>query len=846
MNDPGDDFEMVIPPAACGTSNSMYMLAFQVKRTEADIEGAFLTKSGSLGSAAARAETDFALTHSDGAVSKLVTETLDTVELPIPQALLDMVPKEVQELVARQTTDQAGPTVVLPARARLNVTASRVAASINGTLVGTMSGQGSALLRDLFSDVMPLNQLIANGHMGEERLASLSGMLNAALSDDARSKPNLKVEDVAQEYKEIADALSLNIKARVPVEFETVPIKYANWGCHQAVMAVYKPQVVCVSGTGATGATGDRAKRIVMSVIWHDDPARAKAIQKVEPILQGIYNSAWAMTEKLVFKPVKNLTKSIMRVPVGYNGSGYAPAAAVNDTPPSFDACTLEGMLSACLSAELSPEEHRQCLDDLATPSVKATLRWAPCVANAMSACSAYTMPYRVDGTPVVLPTGVKMVQSESWRAEAIRSIMHSDDCDGSACSAISIVNFASKLNTDGSTDMSAYPALRALANSIGAHYVCGTTVLAANAGHADAANEHAQKLAGHAIAMALPKPAFLKALERGSLGNIAGVPVTQHAARVKVKEARFDALYPKSLRERLPATEQKMFDDFETLKRSPVSHAVDGLQPLSMEGTTYASSSMYTHDPNERLNRQAWYAMDKKVATSLSPNITRTHKALDTGEKGTHAFYMSMVEIGLSMTHPLHTNATLRQHEQASAHYRFARPRTDGPMEYAGANPQQLATHDYAVVPLWRVDAKLGATLDLAHQEAAANTMPMRRGPYQLNAQEVENLGKSLASLARLHEHLQENDLAVGGADASQMHETLHVLSFASIVQNPNAIEAFVETVKEAGDITGEVRGLERVVTGVAANAGDDKSKHGEEMGRMVTLMLLVPAASV
>jgi hypothetical protein len=233
---------------------------------------------------------------------------------------------------------------------------------------------------------------------------------------------------------------------------------------------------------------------------------------------------------------------------------------------------------------------------------------------------------------------------------------------------------------------------------------------------------------------------------------------------------------------------------------------------------------------------------MDKKVATSMSPNITRTHKALDTGENGTHAFYMSMVEFGLSMSHPLQTNDTLRAHEQASAHYRFARPRTDGPMEYAGADPKQLATHDYAAVPLWRVDAKLGRTLDIAHEEAAANTMPMRRGPYQLNAHEVENLRNSLASLAKLDKHLQENDRVMGGEEGKQVHETLHMFSFASIVQNPNAIEAFVETVKETGNVMGKVRGLTHVVPGIAAYAGDDAKRRGEQLGRMITLTLFVP----
>ena len=69
------------------------------------------------------------------------------------------------------------------------------------------------------------------------------------------------------------------------------------------------------------------------------------------------------------------------------------------------------------------------------------------------------------------------------------------------------------------------------------------------------------------------------------------------------------------TLIERLPEEERSLFADFVTLKRQELSDPVTGLQPLAMEGTTFASSCMYTHNANDRHNRKAWYAMDKKVA---------------------------------------------------------------------------------------------------------------------------------------------------------------------------------------------------------------------------------------
>ena len=839
------------PPAA------QYAFVFEVKRTEADIEAAFLAKGGSLGSAAARAETDFALTHSDRATSALVTETLKTITLPISPAMLSMVPSKVRTAVAdaKHETGDGGATLVLSSRARLNMTAARVGASVNGTLVGTMSGQGTVLLKDLFEDAVPLGQLLADDALGLEQLDELRKTMlvpGGGPEDKENATPVGKMSDVlayekiANELKALVDLMPVALKANVKAPFENVPIKYANWGTHQAVMGVFNPRVVCTSHDGEAGGVGD-----VMSVVWYDHPGETKRLARVEPYLQAIYNASWAKTEQLVFAPTKNLTKSIMRVPVGYNASGYAPAAAVNDTPISYPAETLETILAACLAVEIpNGDERAQVLQHLRQPSLKWTHGYAAAFASALSGFSAFTMPYRVDGTPIVMPDGVKMVQSESWRAEPVRSMLFADDCDGSACGAISVLKFAEAMNRKATVEtMDKHPHLRALANSLGAHYVFGTTVLAANAGHADAADEHTQNIAGHAIAMALPKVSFLAALDRGARAYLApakeGEKPTQvvaEAFRGAVCLARFEALYPKELIAQMPEKEQPMFASFETLKKLPISNPAMGLQPFGIEGTTFASSCLYTHDPIERDKRQQWYATDKKVATSLSPNITRTHKTLDVGEKGEHAFYVSKIEFGVSMEHPLFKSETLRRLEAASAQYRFAVPTTsaDGVMSEAGATPKMLATGEYAVVPLWEADDAVGKTLDLAHAEAHANTLPMRGTALELEGEAMASLNASLDSLRALSKHLSAN------ADQEEdvpRHPTTHMISFASLVANPQAIGSFVEMLVNTPHVGGEVVGLERILPGVAISAGGDD--HGTQVGRMVVLELLVPAAA-
>ena len=118
----------------------------------------------------------------------------------------------------------------------------------------------------------------------------------------------------------------------------------------------------------------------------------------------------------------------------------------------------------------------------VATPDPDATIEFSGLMASAMSAFSAFSMPYRIDGTPMILPTGLQMVESESWRATPVRHALQADDCDGSACSAVSVVTRAAAVAANPAL-AAQFPYLTALGNSLGAHYVFGTCVLAANAG---------------------------------------------------------------------------------------------------------------------------------------------------------------------------------------------------------------------------------------------------------------------------------------------------------------------------------------------------------------------------
>jgi hypothetical protein len=781
-----------------------YVLCISAKRIEADFESVFLTRGGSLGACAARGELDLSLSHSDTSTHVLLTERLDqTIEIPIPDALVtNEVALSARTGVAKglETNGKSiGPLLFLSDRARLNMTNSRVGASINGSLVTTLSGQASIALKDVFSEPQPLADVLS---------------VNSESATGASP-----VEAMAQ----IQGDLLKTSKVLVPTNFESIPLKYSNWDAHQAVVSVHEPRVyrVCEDGTRSGP----------ISIAFVNDQALDTQLAKAEPLLQAIYDSAWESTKKIVFKASPNLTKSVMNVPCGYNASGYAPAAAVNDTPPGYPDATLDAIINACLSAECTDAELTEIRTRLSTPDASAALEFSDVMANAMSAFSAFTMPYRIDGAPTIEPMGLKMIEAESWRAEPVRSALQADDCDGSACSAISVVTRATAVASDP-TLAAEYPHLAALGNSLGAHFVFGTCVLAANAGHADEANEHEQKIAGHAIALAIPKVAFLAALDRGARANLEGVPVVATEKRDEAAAARFDALYPTDLIGRMNLNDEdtKAFVNTESLLASAYGNVASGFQPLSMEGTTLASSCMYTHDLAARKARSESYARDKIVATALAPNVTRTHKTLDSGEEGSHAFYNSFVELSLSMHHALFTSEALRSLGLASPHYRFARPREDQPIEVAGASPKDLALGNWSAIPLWRSDAAEAAVIDVAHAEAASNVMPMRGKPLVLQSSQMEGLDTSVALLQALEEVLSKR------VDIPNLHGSRHLFSAASLIGNPEAVKAFAKTVVASESITGEVLGLDKIVPGVATD-GD-----GVDVGRFIVVELRVP----
>lgn len=760
--------------AAAPLRRATYALRVSASKSESDLAQAFLTKGGTLGAAAARGPTRFSITQAETHDSFLLTEASKTIDLPLPDALL----RSSKALYAQetggalQTLAHVGPHVLLSDRARLNVLSLRTGAAINGTLVSTLAGTASVPLASLFATQAP-----------ESAVAGATGKA-----------------------------------ARPVVPFTQVPLRYPNWNEINATLGLCYPQLV---------RTNEDGTETEVSAVFFTPSKTAARIAQVQPALKSLYDRAWEMTKLAKFAPEPNLTKSVAFTrDKGMDASGFTLAASANDTPPPMPPDGMEALLGAALAQELQGD-HGKVLDALRTPSITATKYYTVEIATALSAVAAWAKPYRVDGTPTLTPAGLQMQQAESWPMDA--SFLDADDCDGGAGLANQILQLSTSLNASGQ-DMDRFPNLRALANSIGAHYVHGMTVLAANAGHAAAADETAVKVAGHAIITLTPKDSFAMALQRGARAKLGGKFVVDPAFESAVTNARWDALYPKELVERMPEHERPLVESYEAARKFACNNVATKLQPYAIEPTTFASATLYKHDEHDRAERQQAFLAGKQSLEAISPNQLRMYSSLDVGATGEHAFYSHFVEKSYSVRDALFTSGPLRSMGAACCHVRHVQVSPANEVVGAGTTPKQLATGDFALVPLWTADANTGALLDEAHDEALTNAMPMRGQPDVFD----DGVFKAnLETLRGIQAFLQEEGKAE--LEGSVLHQG--VVAFASLVGNAHALKDFERTLRANPNVTGEVFGLDEVVQGVAVNAA------GEQLGRYVVLELELPA---
>ncbi len=121
---------------------SALFLRFRSTKSEPDYAKIFMELGGSIGAAASNWETDLSVTGSEhSTVVKLDQHELREVSIELPRSKWKLL----------RASESAPECILLPSEMRLNVSTSRMAAAINGTLVSSVSGQGSEFVFNLLS-----------------------------------------------------------------------------------------------------------------------------------------------------------------------------------------------------------------------------------------------------------------------------------------------------------------------------------------------------------------------------------------------------------------------------------------------------------------------------------------------------------------------------------------------------------------------------------------------------------------------------------------------------------------------------------------------------------------------
>ena len=523
--------------------------------------------------------------------------------------------------------------------------------------------------------------------------------------------------------------------------------------------------------------------------------------------LETLYTKGAALRQIVVFDDAPNLSKSVMRVPYGIDGSTFDACSNVVDRPTAMSDQAFESIAKACLTHTLAVDEAGDravpmatFLSDAATPGVAAA-KHAGKVANTLSMIVNLVCPYRIDGRTAVLPTGLKMVDSESWKAEAPRNISSFDDCDGSGAIQTSLVYRAETIARD--PELAAeFPHVAAISNAL-VHHMVGVCVLAANAGQADNAGKHGHAaVAGHAIALAVPKLHALTAMvtgikATGTLGNDSDQMQKSLEMAERMTEPFATALYHPDDLNRMPTEEAAMLATAEG--RTKLEDLLEA-EPLALEGTSpVASCKMYERDTNTRLDQVRYARTEKSISAKIGPAVTRAvsrlHVPLETGAPE-HMFYKELVEFSVPLRrYGTFQNAEMREGGVAAAEWVFTSANN---VQSAGVGPKDMALGNYLMLPLWQLGTEECEALDVSSAEVLANTLPVRAGPLQLSEREtgVYNENK------RVLKELSDKHATVFNAHAETHHKARHVVAFAALVGNEASLPLFAKAIDESSSI--------------------------------------------
>ena len=644
-------------------------------------------------------------------------------------------------------------TLDMDNRSKLLITGLRTGAAINGTMVDTMSGQGAMYLANML---------------------------------------------------------------RMSAGSATVPLTYANWLAHSAVVAASNMRVIDQHG-----------QRYGINFVELTD--RDKVLAHAEQVLGKWAEGAWAMRtaeDGLRYKYSPTLTKCVARVPCGINDTGYVLVHDVLEMKMPYSWATLNSMFSNALQVELEfmPEDIASFLGETKVPGLKAA-KHARSLGASLSMLASLLISYRADGRTRLNTDGSQQaIAAESWHATGGNAAM-GDDCDGAALLTQAMVNAIGKAPTEV---LAQYEYLNAVKNITVPYYTVGVTVLGASGAEASgggSATSSAKQLAGHAATLLVPTLSLLRALDKGAGAHVGGAPVVEVSKRVDVAAARLAACFPSEVAATLPAEESGALE----MWTSAQLHATE-LVAYGVEGTTPASPILYA--TGQAATDSAFNAAaDTAAFAKVSPNVGRSIKILHVGGSDAgnpHKFYHDFVEFDVARTHALWSHEAVRTHGVAATQFVLGKPpsRVSGAMSAAGVSPREVVSEEYAAVPLVVANENTAKILDYASEYAAVDIQAPSSSAKRLDSFQTQQLEKSLALLSSL-------DDALNSADNTEGHTVAYLLAYNTLINNTASVEHFCNRLKQVA-VSGTVDALD--VEGMAL------TPEGAEAGKFVIINVCIP----
>jgi len=578
-----------------------------------------------------------------------------------------------------------------------------------------------------------------------------------------------------------------------------IPFTYSSWGAYSSSIAVSEVRFVSLPDY-------DRPESVSTVAFQKRGEQLSNAIARSVVEVSKYAEQAFNLRQHIVYPKSEGLTKTVFKETVGVGGSGYSLLHDAVERGSPFDLKTLNSLFQTGITAIVG--DTTTFMSDTDRPGSKAA-KSAFVVASATSLVVNFLVAYRADGRNFVSDKGPDFGSSESWLRQENRDCLEGNDCDGAGLLAVGILNTAADMSEEDKSS-GKYPYLNAVSNVVNPFYQVGLSVLGAVTAEAssltpssDGEKGAVHTVAGHAIAVMLPSMDLLQGVHKSmskTLENGNTLQPTKYDSSTHGKY-RFDAIFTKNVKDRLPAEDNVRLDTWES---ALANYDSLNLEPFAVEGTTPASPVMYMKNTEERTAAESHSKRDAMVFAMAGPNVFRSIKSLHIGGSSSghpHQFYEDLVEITFRRTSPLYSDNALRQHGIGASQFVLCKNHTESDkVSTAGATPMDIVHKNVLLVPIVNCNREMAEILDVGSVTAGEDVVaPRANGPLILTKYQTACLNLSMSHIEKLRDTMAAKEATTHTtSDAYTSHTVRYITAFSTLVYNSNGVAQFCSTMSK------------------------------------------------